>query len=92
MSGVQHSGDRILFLLFHVKTQRISREMDIDRDTLQQLYYYLKLTRHLEERVTSRYRQGKVVGGVWTSNGTEAVSVGFAYALEKDDITFIGGK
>ncbi len=61
--------------------------MDIDRDTLQQLYYYLKLTRHLEERVTSRYRQGKVVGGVWTSNGTEAVSVGFSYALEKDDIT-----
>src|SRR3990167_3087435 len=61
--------------------------MDIDRDTLQQLYYYLKLTRHLEERVTSLYRQGKVVGGVWTSNGTEAVSVGFSYALEKDGIT-----
>lgn len=61
--------------------------MDIDRVTLQQLYYYLKLTRHLEERVTSLYRQGRVIGGVWTSNGTEAVSVGFAYALGKDDIT-----
>lgn len=60
--------------------------MDIDRETLQQLYYYLKLTRHLEERVTSLYRQGKIVGGAWTSNGTEAISVGFSYALEKDDI------
>jgi len=61
--------------------------MDVDRDTLHQLYYYLKLTRHLEERITSLYRQGKIVGGAWTSNGTEAVSVGYSYALEKDDVT-----
>ncbi len=61
--------------------------MDIGRDILQQLYYYLKLTRHLEERVTSLYRQGKIVGGVWTSNGTEAISVGYSCALEKNDIT-----
>jgi pyruvate dehydrogenase E1 component alpha subunit len=50
------------------------------------LYYYLKLTRHLEERITSLYRQGKIVGGAWTSNGTEAISVGYSYALEKDDV------
>ena len=61
--------------------------MDVDRDTLHQLYYYLKLTRHLEERITSLYRQGKIVGGAWTSNGTEAISVGYSYALEKDDVT-----
>jgi pyruvate dehydrogenase E1 component alpha subunit len=60
--------------------------MDVDRDILHQLYYYLKLTRHLEERITSLYRQGKIVGGAWTSNGTEAISVGYSYALEKDDI------
>lgn len=61
--------------------------MDVDRDILHQLYYYLKLTRHLEERITSLYRQGKIVGGAWTSNGTEAISVGYSYALEKDDVT-----
>lgn len=60
--------------------------MNVDHNTLHQLYYYLKLTRHLEERVTSLYRQGKIVGGAWTSNGTEAISVGYSYALEKDDI------
>ncbi len=60
--------------------------MDLDRDILQQLYYYLKLTRHLEERVTSLYRQGKIAGGAWTSNGTEAISVGYSYALERDDV------
>lgn len=60
--------------------------MDIDRETLHKLYYYLKLTRHLEDRDTSLYRQGKIIGGAWTSNGTEAVSVGYSCALEKDDI------
>lgn len=60
--------------------------MDIKREDLLQLYYYLKLTRRLEDRATSLYHQGKILGGVWTSNGTEAVSVGYGYALEKNDI------
>lgn len=60
--------------------------MEIKKDDLLQMYYYLKLTRRLEDRVTSLYHQGKIMGGAWTSNGTEAVSVGYGYALEKDDI------
>ena len=60
--------------------------MDVKREDLLQLYYYLKLTRRLEDRVTSLYHQGKILGGAWTSNGTEAVSVGYGYALERNDI------
>ena len=60
--------------------------MDIKREDLLQLYYYLKLTRRLEDRVTSLYHQGKILGGAWTSNGTEAVSVGYGCALERNDI------
>ena len=60
--------------------------MDIKREDLLQLYYYLKLTRRLEDRITSLYHQGKILGGAWTSNGTEAVSVGYGYALERNDI------
>ncbi|UJS17603.1 MAG: thiamine pyrophosphate-dependent dehydrogenase E1 component subunit alpha [Candidatus Jettenia sp.] len=60
--------------------------MDIKREDLVQLYYYLRLTRRLEERFTSLYHQGKILGGAWTSNGTEAVSVGYGYALKRDDI------
>ena len=60
--------------------------MDIKREDLLQLYYYLKLTRRLEDRVTSLYHQGKILGGAWTSNGTEAVSVGDGDALEQEDI------
>lgn len=51
-----------------------------------QLYYYLFLTRTLEDRVTALYRQGRIVGGVYTSHGMEAISVGYAYALEAGDV------
>lgn len=60
--------------------------MDIDKSDLLQLYYYLKLTRRVEDRVTALYRQGRILGGAWTSHGMEAISVGYAYPLEKDDV------
>ena len=50
------------------------------------MYYYLRLTRTLEDRITALYRQGRIVGGVYTSHGMEAISVGYAFALEPDDI------
>src|SRR5574341_1085743 len=65
----------------------MSNNMDIKQEDLLQLYYYLKLTRRLEDRFSSLYHQGRILGGAWTSNGTEAISVGYSYALEKNDIT-----
>ncbi len=53
---------------------------------LLQMYYYLRLTRTLEDRITALYRQGRIVGGVYTCNGMEAISVGYASAIERDDI------
>lgn len=63
-----------------------SVEKDIKRSDLLQMYYYLRLTRTLEDRITALYRQGRIMGGVYTSNGMEAIAVGYASALEKDDI------
>jgi len=51
-----------------------------------ELYYFLKLNRGLEEKLSNLYRQGKVVGGLYRSLGQEACSVGSAYALERGDI------
>lgn len=51
-----------------------------------EIYYYLKLNRAVEEKLTNLYRQGKVVGGLYRSLGQEATSVGAAYALERGDI------
>jgi TPP-dependent pyruvate/acetoin dehydrogenase alpha subunit len=59
---------------------------DVKRSDFLQMYYYLRLTRALEDRITALYRQGRIVGGVYTSNGMEAISVGYASALDQQDI------
>jgi TPP-dependent pyruvate/acetoin dehydrogenase alpha subunit len=51
-----------------------------------ELYRFLQLNRRLEDRLTNLYRQGKVVGGLYSSRGQEAVSVGTAYALGPRDV------
>src|SRR5438034_9291200 len=62
--------------------------MTLTRAQLHELYYYLRLNRRVDEQLTNLYRQGKVVGGVYSSLGQEAISVGTAYALGPED--FIG--
>ena len=59
---------------------------DIERADLLQMYYYLRLTRTLEDRITALYRQGRIVGGCYTSHGMEAIAVGYASALERKDV------
>jgi len=59
---------------------QLSREQIVD------LYYWMRLTRTLEERLVALYRQTKVVGGLFRSLGQEADAVGCAYALERRDI------
>src|SRR6185437_11480762 len=56
------------------------------RAQLAELYYWMRLTRTLEERLVALYRQTKVVGGLFRSLGQEADAVGCAYALERRDI------
>jgi pyruvate dehydrogenase E1 component alpha subunit/2-oxoisovalerate dehydrogenase E1 component alpha subunit len=58
----------------------------LTRDDLGRIYYYLRLTRSLETRLTNLYRQGKVIGGLYSSLGQEGESVASAYALEYHDV------
>ncbi len=51
----------------------------------QQLYYYMKLTRDFEDRVSKLHRQGKVLGGVYSGMGQEAIAVGVCYGLRRED-------
>src|SRR4051794_7606615 len=55
----------------------------LTRDQLLELYYYMRLTRSVEERLVNLYRQTKVVGGLFRSLGQEADAVGSAYALDR---------
>lgn len=57
----------------------------LTREQQLELYYFMQLNRQVEERMTRLFRQNKIVGGLYSSLGQEAVSVGTAYALEKRD-------
>ena len=70
--------DRIPPLLRHT-TARLGKKQ------LLELYRYMVLTRMAEDRLGKLYRQGKVVGGLYSSLGQEAISVGTAYALRPGD-------
>ena len=64
------------------------RPVKLTRSQLREIFYYLRLNRRVDEQLTNLYRQGKVVGGVYSSLGQEAISVGTAYALDPQD--FVG--
>ena len=62
-----------------------SAPVGLSRAQLLELYYWMRLTRTLEERLVALYRQTKVVGGLFRSLGQEACAVGSAFALERRD-------
>jgi pyruvate dehydrogenase E1 component alpha subunit/2-oxoisovalerate dehydrogenase E1 component alpha subunit len=59
---------------------------ELPRDRKLALYYWMRLTRSLEERLVSLQRQSKLVGGLFRSLGQEADAVGSAFALEPRDV------
>jgi pyruvate dehydrogenase E1 component alpha subunit/2-oxoisovalerate dehydrogenase E1 component alpha subunit len=60
-------------------TKELTRQQYLD------LYYFMRLNRAVEDMMVKLFRQNKIVGGLYSSLGQEAVSVGTAYALEKKD-------
>jgi len=59
---------------------------ELSRAQILELYYWMRLTRTLEERLVALYRQTKVVGGLFRSLGQEADAVGSAFALRREDV------
>jgi TPP-dependent pyruvate/acetoin dehydrogenase alpha subunit len=58
---------------------------ELTRPQYLDLYYYMRLNRAVEDMMVKLFRQNKIVGGLYSSLGQEAISVGTAYALEKKD-------
>jgi TPP-dependent pyruvate/acetoin dehydrogenase alpha subunit len=58
---------------------------ELTRQQYLDLYYYMRLNRAVEDTMVKLFRQNKIVGGLYSSLGQEAISVGSAYALEKKD-------
>jgi pyruvate dehydrogenase E1 component alpha subunit len=58
-----------------------------DDKTKLEMLHFMKLTREIEDRIERKlYRQGRIVGGVYVGRGQEAISVGTAIHMEKDDV------
>jgi TPP-dependent pyruvate/acetoin dehydrogenase alpha subunit len=60
-------------------TSTLTREQHLE------LYYFMRLNRELEEQMVRLFRQNKILGGLYSSFGQEAISVGTAYALGPGD-------
>jgi len=60
-------------------TKELTRQRYLD------LYYYMRLNRAVEDTMVKLFRQNKIVGGLYSSLGQEAISVGTCYALSKKD-------
>jgi TPP-dependent pyruvate/acetoin dehydrogenase alpha subunit len=58
---------------------------ELTRQQYLDLYYFMRLNRSVEDTMVKLFRQNKIVGGLYSSLGQEAVSVGTAYALDKKD-------
>src|SRR5882724_9372546 len=58
---------------------------ELTRQQYLDLYYYMRLNRAVEDMMVKLFRQNKIVGGLYSSLGQEAISVGTACALEKKD-------
>jgi TPP-dependent pyruvate/acetoin dehydrogenase alpha subunit len=58
---------------------------ELTRQQYLDLYYYMRLNRAVEDTMVKLFRQNKIVGGLYSSEGQEGISVGTAYALEKKD-------
>ena len=59
--------------------------MRLERAELLQIYYFMRLTRAMEDRIRTLFLQGRVVGGVYTAQGHEATTVGAAMTLRDGD-------
>jgi TPP-dependent pyruvate/acetoin dehydrogenase alpha subunit len=59
--------------------------MEMERADLLQIYYFMRLTREMEDRTRTLFLQGKIAGGVYTAQGHEATTVGAAMTLRTGD-------
>src|SRR5690349_24164811 len=56
----------------------------LSHEQLREMFYWLKLIRGFDERLSALVKQGKVRCGVYTGIGQEAIIVGTCYALRKE--------
>ena len=82
-TGTKRGGGRDARTSATVPPASVEGDVSLTSAQRLELYYWMRLTRSLEERLVNLYRQTKVVGGLFRSLGQEADAVGSAYALDR---------
>ena len=68
------------------KLYRDAPDGTVPAETRKKILYNMMMTREVDDRIERKlYRQGKIVGGVYTGRGQEAISVAFTVALAEKD-------
>jgi TPP-dependent pyruvate/acetoin dehydrogenase alpha subunit len=71
----------------HEAMEPTSNIQSIDPQVHRKMFYYMVLTRELEDRIERKlYRQGKIVGGVYVGRGQESIGVGSCILTRQDDV------
>ena len=70
----------------HLTSEIVLSDYGLSRDDALNLYRYLRLSREMDNRSVTLYRQGRLLGALYTGIGNEAVAVGSAYALRDGDV------
>lgn len=60
--------------------------MEFTNELLERAHYWIRFTRAFDDRLEVLFKQGKLVGGLFSQRGHEAISVGAALALAQDDV------
>lgn len=59
---------------------------ELNRDQKIELYYWMCLTRTMDDMAVALWKQGRGVGGMFSQRGHEAISVGTGFALAPEDV------
>lgn len=61
-------------------------DYELTLDQKIEVYYWMQLTRTLDDMAVALWKQGRGVGGMFSQRGHEAISVGTGYALAPEDV------
>lgn len=61
-------------------------QYELTLDQKIEVYYWMRLTRTLDDMAVALWKQGRGVGGMFSQRGHEAISVGTGYALAPEDV------
>ena len=80
MTGVERSANLVNAMAPIKRTK-----FKLSPEQLLEMFYWLKLIRGFDERLSILVRQGKVRSGVYTGIGQEAIVVGTCFGLRRED-------